>query len=57
MDEPTKTVVLHRTEPTRLQCMLLQLSDKVRIILFSYFIELGMMLVAMFFKCVFVRFC
>lgn len=29
MDEPTKTIVLHRTEPTRLQSMLLQLSDKV----------------------------
>jgi len=29
MDEPTKSVVLHRTEPTRLQSMLLQLSDKV----------------------------
>jgi len=32
MDEPTKTVVLHRTEPTRLQSMLLQLSDKVNIL-------------------------
>jgi len=32
MDEPTKTVVLHRTEPTRLQCMLLQLSDKINIL-------------------------
>lgn len=29
MDEPSKTVVLHRTEPTRLQSVLLQVSDKV----------------------------
>jgi len=32
MDEPSKTIVLHRTEPSRLQSMLLQLSDKVNIL-------------------------
>lgn len=29
LDEPTETVVLHRTEPSRLQSLALQLSDKV----------------------------
>jgi translation initiation factor 3 subunit C len=32
MDEPSKTIVLHRTEPSRLQSMLLQLSDKINIL-------------------------
>jgi len=29
LDEPTQTVVMHRTEPTRLQSLALQLSEKV----------------------------
>ena len=29
LDEPTHTVVMHRTEPTRLQSLALQLSEKV----------------------------
>ena len=29
LDEPTGTVVLHRTEPTRLQTLALQLSEKI----------------------------
>ncbi|XP_022339247.2 eukaryotic translation initiation factor 3 subunit C-like isoform X2 [Crassostrea virginica] len=29
LDEPTRTVVMHRTEPTRLQSLALQLSEKV----------------------------
>lgn len=29
LDEPTQSVVMHRTEPTRLQSIALQLSDKV----------------------------
>ena len=29
MDEPTQTVVMHRTEPTHLQALALQLSEKV----------------------------
>lgn len=29
LDEPTFTVVMHRTEPTRLQAMALQLAEKV----------------------------
>jgi len=32
MDEPSKSIVLHRTEPSRLQSMLLQISDKVNIL-------------------------
>lgn len=29
MDDPTETVVMHRSEPSRLQSLALQLSDKV----------------------------
>lgn len=29
MDEPTQSVVMHRTEPSRLQSMSLQLADKL----------------------------
>lgn len=29
LDEPTQTVIMHRTEPTRLQYLALQLSEKV----------------------------
>ena len=29
LDEPTQTVMMHRTEPTRLQALALQLSEKV----------------------------
>jgi len=29
LDEPTQTVIMHRTEPTRLQALALQLSEKV----------------------------
>lgn len=29
LDEPTETVIMHRTEPTRLQALALQLSEKV----------------------------
>jgi len=29
LDEPTECMVMHRTEPTRLQSLSLQLSDKV----------------------------
>ena len=29
LDEPTQCVVMHRTEPTRLQSLALQLSEKV----------------------------
>ena len=29
LDEPTECMVMHRTEPTRLQSLALQLSDKV----------------------------
>jgi translation initiation factor 3 subunit C len=29
LDEPTRTVMMHRTEPTRLQSLALQLSEKV----------------------------
>ena len=29
LDEPTQSVVMHRTEPSRLQSIALQLSDKV----------------------------
>ena len=29
LDEPTQSVMMHRTEPTRLQSLALQLSEKV----------------------------
>ncbi len=29
LDEPTQCMVMHRTEPTRLQSLSLQLSDKI----------------------------
>ena len=29
LDEPTQTVIMHRTEPSRLQSLALQLSEKV----------------------------
>ena len=29
LDEPTQTVVMHRTEPTKLQTLALQLSEKI----------------------------
>lgn len=29
MDDPTQTVVMHRSEPSRLQSLALQLTDKV----------------------------
>lgn len=29
LDDPTQTVVMHRSEPTRLQSLALQLADKV----------------------------
>ena len=29
MDEPTQSVMMHRTEPSRLQSLALQLSEKV----------------------------
>ena len=33
LDEPTKTVVMHRTEPTRVQSQALQLADKINVLL------------------------
>jgi translation initiation factor 3 subunit C len=33
LDEPTETVVMHRTEPTKLQTLALQLSEKVTILM------------------------
>ncbi|KAI7688174.1 Eukaryotic translation initiation factor 3 subunit C [Sarcoptes scabiei] len=33
MDEPTRTVVMHRTEPSRIQSLALQLADKVNTLL------------------------
>lgn len=29
LDEPTQTVIMHRTEPTKLQTLALQLSEKI----------------------------
>ncbi len=29
LDEPTQTVIMHRTEPTKLQTLTLQLSEKI----------------------------
>lgn len=33
LDEPTRTVVMHRTEPSRIQSLALQLADKVNMLL------------------------
>ena len=33
LDEPTKAVVMHRTEPSRIQSLALQLADKVNMLL------------------------
>ncbi|KAJ6216740.1 hypothetical protein RDWZM_007897 [Blomia tropicalis] len=33
LDEPTRTVVMHRTEPSRIQSLALQLADKVHMLL------------------------
>ena len=33
LDEPTRTVVMHRTEPSRIQSLSLQLADKVNMLL------------------------
>ncbi len=33
LDEPTETVVMHRTEPTKLQTLALQLSEKVTVLM------------------------
>jgi neutral trehalase len=48
MDEPTRTVVLHRTEPTRLQSMLLQVADKVSNVQHRYLLLMIMRLMANF---------